>query len=81
VGELGGGLEGLRLGEAAGGDEVVLDSEARVWGKGVRGGGEEPVERVDGGGGRREEMGEDGVSEAEHVGTAAPVPAPATGDI
>jgi hypothetical protein len=30
VGELRGGLEGLRSGEAAGGDEVVLHSEARV---------------------------------------------------
>uniref|UniRef100_N1QPV6 Uncharacterized protein n=1 Tax=Aegilops tauschii TaxID=37682 RepID=N1QPV6_AEGTA len=30
VGELGGGLEGLRSGEAAGVDKVVLDGEART---------------------------------------------------
>jgi hypothetical protein len=31
VGELGGGLDGLRMGEAAGVDEVLLDGERRAW--------------------------------------------------
>ena len=75
VGELGGGLEGLGSGEAARVDEVLLDGEARVWGSGRRGRGrgEEAVERGDVvpggiGCGRREEMGEDAASEAEHGG-------------
>jgi hypothetical protein len=64
VGELGRGLEGLRSGEAAGVDKVVVDGKSRAWGSGGgRGGREETVER---GGGRREDTGEDAAREAEH---------------
>jgi hypothetical protein len=79
VGELRGGLEGLRSREAAGVDEVFLDGEARAWRNGGRGHGEEPVERTDGeGGGGRAEMGEDGFSEAKHACVTAAVAVAAT---
>lgn len=75
VGELGGGLEGLSFGEAAGGDEVVLHGEAtRVGGNG----GDEAVKREDGGGGRREQLGEDILAQAEH-GVLLPAPPAARG--
>jgi hypothetical protein len=67
VGELPGGLEGMVSGEAAGADQVLLDGELQDSG-GNRG--EESAERGDGigGGVRREEMGEDAASQAEHCG-------------
>jgi len=60
VGELGGGLESLGLGEAAGLDEIVLDGEARAWGNG-RGRGPE----------RRRWAGEIGAAEVEERSRAA----------
>ena len=64
VGELRGGFDCLGSGEAAGGDEVLLRREARVWGNSR---GEEAVDRGDGGDGggvrRGEETGEDAAPE------------------
>jgi hypothetical protein len=63
VGELRGGLDGLRSGEAAGVDEVVFDSESRIRGNGRRAGGEEAVEMGDRGeSGRGEELGDNAAS-------------------
>lgn len=73
-------LEGLLSGEAAGGDEVVLDGEG-VWGDAF-GGGQEAVGREERGyvGGRDggwgpKEVGEDALPEVDHGAAAAAWPA------
>lgn len=71
MGELLGRLARLGSGEAAGGDEVVLDGE-RFWGSGC-GGGEEAVEREKGREGGCGDMrcGEEELPDMEHRVAAA----------